>query len=202
VGGPGSGKSIMAMQFLISGLEQGKSAVYVTFEENRDKVYKHMLQFGWNLEKYEKEKLFSFLEYSPKRVQKMLTEGGGFLETLTKGKKHLRIVIDSLTALALLYKDDLERREAILSLFQFLTKWNCTTVLTVEKSVEVDRVRDSTALEFEADNVIVPYNLRSANFRQRALEILKMRGTKHTTKIFPMQITEKGLAIFPDQTIF
>ena len=48
--------------------------VYITFEEKKDRFYKDMLALGWDLEKFEKQKKFSFVEYTPEKVKKMLED--------------------------------------------------------------------------------------------------------------------------------
>ena len=61
VGGPGSGKTIFATEFLVNGIHCGENCLYVTFEERKEEFYHNMLRFGWNLEEYEKKSLFTFL---------------------------------------------------------------------------------------------------------------------------------------------
>ena len=74
-GGTGTGKTIFAIQFLVEGVKRKEPGIYITFEEKKKKVYLDMLEFGWDLEKYEKEGLFNFLEYTPEQVKNILTEG-------------------------------------------------------------------------------------------------------------------------------
>src|SRR3989344_5161546 len=92
VGGSGSGKSIFAAQFLVEGMKHGEKCLYVTFEEKKEQFYKNMLEFGWDLEEYEKKKLFTFLEYTPVKVKTMLEEGGGAIETAIIRQGITRIV--------------------------------------------------------------------------------------------------------------
>ena len=195
VGGSGSGKTIFAMQFLIDGIEKGENVLYITFEEKKREFFKDMFNFGWDLEKYEKEKKFFFLEYNPEKVRTMLEEGGGAAESIAIQNKISRIVIDSVSSFALLFNEELEKREAALSLFSMIRKWNCTSLLTLQENPENRSEGSSTSLEFEADGIILLYFIRYKNERQRFIEILKMRGTKHSTKIYSLDITKKGVAI-------
>ena len=55
--------------------------------------------------------------------------------------------------------------------------------------------------EFLGDGVVVLYNLKQGDIRIRAVEILKMRGTVHKEKIVPFKITDKGIEVYPDQSI-
>ncbi len=193
-GGPGSGKTIFGIQFLVEGLKNGEPGIYVTFEEKKDKLYEDMLGFGWDLEKYEKEGKFAFLEYTPEQVKKVLIEGGGTIDTLVSDMKAKRMVIDSITSFTLLYKDELVQKESSLALFELINKWGCTAVLTSQEETP-DGSTITAALEFEVDSIILLYHLRRKGSRVRAIEILKMRGTKHPEKTFGLEITNKGVRV-------
>ena len=192
IGGTGSGKTIMAMQFIIDGIKKGEHGIYITFEEKKEKTYDDMHSFGWDLEKYEKEGKFMFLEYTPEQVRRIVTEGGGEIELILEKIKAKRIVIDSMTSFVLLYKDELARKEAALFLFELINKWNCTALLT-EQTAEEGHV--FSELEFEVDSLFVLYHKKIKGLRKRGLELLKMRGTKIPPKTFPFNITDKGIVL-------
>lgn len=201
-GGPGTGKSIFAMQFIISGIEKyNEAGLYVTFEESKSEFYKHMLTFGWDLERYEKQGKFMMLEYSPEQVKKLLEEGGGVMESAVEKLKAKRLVIDSLTAFNLLFENILQRKEASLDLFRMVSKWGCTTLVIVEQESDLDKHKPNI-IEFEVEGVLLLYNIRKGDIRERALEILKLRGSKHSAKLFPMKIGNKGVVIYPEETVF
>jgi circadian clock protein KaiC len=193
-GGPGSGKTIFAIQFLMEGLVNGEPGIYVTFEERKDKLYEDMLSFGWDLEKYEKKGKFAFLEYTPEQVKNVLIEGGGTIDTLVSEMKVKRIVIDSITSFTLLYKDELTQKESSLALFELINSWGCTAVLTSQDEAP-EGSTITAALEFEVDSIILLYHFRKKGSRIRAIEVLKMRGTKHPEKTFYIYITPKGLKV-------
>jgi len=193
-GGPGSAKTIFAIQFLMEGLVNGEPGIYVTFEERKDKLYQDMLGFGWDLEKYEAEGKFAFLEYTPEQVKKVLVEGGGTIDTLVSEMKAQRMVIDSITSFTLLYKDELAQKESSLALFELINTWGCTAVLTSQEE-STDSSTITAALEFEVDSIILLYHFRKKGSRIRAIEILKMRGTKYPEKTFGLEITNKGIKV-------
>ncbi len=200
VGSSGSGKTIFATQFLVEGMKRGEKCLYITFEEKKKQFYTNMLDFGWNLEEYEKKDLFKFLEYTPIKVKTMLEEGGGTIETVVLGEKISRIVIDSITSFALLFEDELARREAALALFNMIKKWSCTSLLTSEEEPLEDKKASSKSLEFESDSIIMLYFIREKNQRQRYLEILKMRGTRHSKKTYKFSIGKSGIIIEKEAT--
>jgi len=196
VGGSGVGKSIFGTQFLVGGMKRGEKCLYVTFEEKKTRFYENMLDFGINLEEYEKKGLFYFLEYTPNKVKTMLEEGGGLIENIIFEKKISRVVIDSITSFALLFESETEKREAALSLFNLISGWNCTSVLTFEEESLNTETKTSKALEFESDSIILLYYLFSnKRNRERYLEILKMRGSNHSSSVYGFDITKKGIVV-------
>jgi circadian clock protein KaiC len=201
-GSPGAGKSIFGIQFIVKGImEYGEKGVYVSFEEEKDNFYKYMLEFGWDLAKLEKAGKFAFVRYTPEQVNRLLAEGGGEIDNMVRKLKAKRLVIDSISAFALLYKNELAKRESLLSLFEIISKWGCTTLFTAEQEAEPVR-HEPSVVEFEVDGVILLYNYRKGNIRQRVAEILKMRGTNFTQKIFPMRITDTGIKFYPEEEAF
>ena len=199
-GSAGSGKTIFSIQFLINGILKGEPGIYITFEERKNKTYADMLAFGWDLKKYEEYGKFVFLEYTPEQVKKVLVEGGGIVESIIEKIKAKRIVIDSITSFSLLYQDELTKKEAALSLFELINKWDCTAILTSQSEAREDETI-SAALEFEVDGIIVLYHVKKKGIRTRAIEILKMRGTKIPEKTFKIDITNKGIIVNPKEVV-
>lgn len=194
VGGSGAGKTIFATHFLIEGMKRGESVLYVTFEEKKEQFFENMGNFGWNLEEYEKKGLFTFLEYSPHKVKTMLEEGGGTIESIILKKKISRMVIDSITSFELLFEGELAKREAALELFGMIRDWNCTSLLTLDENVEGGGFTSGT-MEFEADSITILYFIRNKKERQRQLEVVKMRGTKHSANLYNFEIGKSGIMI-------
>jgi KaiC/GvpD/RAD55 family RecA-like ATPase len=153
-GGSGTGKSILCMQFLVSGIEKfNEPGIYISFEERPEKILRDMRSFNWNLEDKIKKNKLAILYYTPEQVEKVLTTGAGTVRDVVESIGAKRLVIDSITAFLLLHDRELDRRRALLR-------------------------------------------------RQRAIEIFKMRATKHASKIFPMQITDNGITVFPEESVF
>ena len=195
IGGSGGGKSIFATQFMIGGMKRGEKCLYITFEEDREEFFKNMLEFGWDLKDYEKKGLFVFLQYTPIKVKIMLEEGGGDIESIILREKISRVVIDSITSFALLFEDELSRREAALELFNMIRKWNSTALLTLEEEPHAVSRSAAAGLEFEVDSIILIYFVRRKDQRERYIEILKMRGTKHSKNIYRFHIAKSGFEI-------
>ena len=201
-GGAGCGKSIFCMQFLVDGIERyDEPGVYISFEENEDKLLKDFERFNWNLKKKIDEKKLAILYYTPEQVERVLEAGGGVVRDVIEGINAKRLVIDSLTAFTLLFETEFQKRKAVLALYDVIQKWGCTALMTSEQEPDPEKHK-STIMEFETDGVILLYNIRKGDIRERSLEIFKMRATKHAQKIFPMKITENGLVIYPGEEVF
>ena len=200
VGEAGSGKTTFAVQFLIEGIKKGEGGIYITFEEKKEKLYDDMLEFGWDLAKYEQMGLFKFLEYKPEQIKRVLVEGGGTIDAIITQMKAKRIAIDSITSFALLFQDVLTQKESSLALFELINTWGCTAVLTAQ-SVHVGSDEISATLQFEVDSIILLYHFKKQGKRIRAIEILKMRGTKTPEITMKLEMTPRGLAIASQEIV-
>lgn len=199
-GGAGTGKSIFCTQFLYNGItEFNENGIYISFEEEKNDFFDNMKRFGWDLKKLEDEKKFIYLRYQPEQVEKVLSSGGGIIRDAIESINAKRIVFDSITAFTLLHDDELSKREAILTLFRAVKKWDCTTLVVGQPEIlGNDEHHPFNILEFECDGVIRLYHNIEHNIRQRNLEIYKMRGTKHAERMFTIEINENGIVTYPD----
>ncbi len=201
-GGAGTGKSIFAMQFLIDGIEKkNENGIYISFEESEEKILNDFNKFPWNLKDKIKNRQLVILHYTPEQVNKVLEMGGGVIRDTIEEINAKRLVIDSVTAFTLLYEKDLEKRKALLQLFETINKWGITALLISEQEEDPDK-HQSSSLEFEVDGVVLLYNIRKGDIRERSLEVFKMRATQHAGRIFPMKIDNNGITIYPEETVF
>ena len=201
-GGAGTGKSIFAMQFLVDGIEKkNENGIYISFEESEDKILNDYKKFNWNLKDKIKDRQLVILHYTPEQVNKVLEMGGGVIRDTIDEVSAKRLVIDSVTAFTLLYEKDLEKRKALLQLFEAINKWGITALLVSEQEEDPDR-HQATTIEFEVDGVVLLYNIRKGDIRERSLEVFKMRATQHAGRIFPMKIDNNGITIYPEETVF
>lgn len=213
-GGPGSGKTIFGLQTLNYGATNGEKCIYMTFEESEDRLRKHMYDFGWNIEKLEKEGKLIIKRYDPfaitRQVEALLEKAKGELlidvrpVLFPKGFKPDRVVVDSLSAIAAAFVGKEETyRIYIEQLFRLLENMGATSFLITESTEIPVKLTASNVEEFLADGVIILYNIQKRNIRESAIEILKLRGTGFQKKIVAMQIQSgKGIIVYPEQEVF
>ncbi len=201
-GGAGCGKSILSMQYLIEGVKQfNEHGIYISFEENPEKIIQDFATFDWEIQKYVDEKKLVILYYTPEQVNRFLDSGGGLVRDMVETLGIKRMVVDSLTAFSLLFPSELEKTKGILKLFDSIHNWGVTSLMTSEQEPN-PHLHKSTIVEFQVDGVILLYNVRKGDIRERSLEVFKMRATRHSAKIFPMQITDNGVTIYPEEQVF
>jgi len=194
-GGPGSGKSILCMQFLVEGIiNHNENAIYISFEQDVQTILDDFKCFDWDIENLVKERKLVILYYTPQQVEKVLESGGGIVQDTIESIHAKRLVIDSLTAFTLLHENNIERQYAVLRLFDNARKWGVTALMTSQQEQD-PQSHPTTALEFETDAVVLLYNVRKGANRQRGIEIFKMRGSAHSTLTYPFDITDRGVSV-------
>jgi KaiC/GvpD/RAD55 family RecA-like ATPase len=212
-GGAGSGKTIFSLQTLAHQANEGKKCLYMSFEEREERLVEHMEDFGWNPKEMIKKGNLKIQRINPfditRNVDAMLAKQKGELlieidpVIIPKDFKPDFIALDSLTAIASAFTGKEENyRIYIEQLFRFFEKIGATSLLITETE-QIPKIFSKTGVEeFLADAVVVFYNLKHGNVRENAIEILKLRGAGHQKKIVAMQITGKGIVVYPEQEVF
>ena len=215
ISGPtGTGKSIFCRQICYNLVLQDKKCMYVSFEENNDKIIRSMEDFGWDARKYIEKGFLLIQKINPLDILRMKfgsIGGSGSATELSYKIKPLVIpkdfqpeviVVDSLTAIiAASVTKDKNYRVYLQQLFSFFTETGSTSFLITETDPIPTRFSDTGIEEFLADGIIVLYNIQRRESRENAIEVLKMRYGKHKKKTVLMTITERGIEIHPDQVI-
>lgn len=214
-GGTGTGKTIFCLQTLFNAAKKGEKCLYLSFEESEERLKKHMDDFGWDWKPLEKKGLLKIIRKEPftltTNIEAMLAKAKGellidineILEIIPRGFHPVRMAIDSITAIAAAFgKKEEGYRIFIEQLFRYLESLPVTSFLISETEQLPAIYSQSGVEEFLADGVIVLYAIQSGNIRENAIEVLKMRGAKHQKKIVAMQITDKGMEVFPEQEVF
>ncbi len=198
------------MQFIYNGvILYDEPGLYVTLEESKEKICQDMLQFGFDLRKLEQTgkfvliggpiaRLKSYMEKVDADMTHIIKE----IEEIVKEKKIKRVVIDSLPLLTMLLKEDDERRRAVASLCNALSALGCTSLLlskTKEGSMELSRYGME---KFIVDGVIVLYLVRQGPKFIPGITIRKLRGSDHDREIRVFYITENGIVVYPEETMF
>lgn len=205
-GTAGSGKTVLAAQFLAEGIRQSTdSGVFVTFEENADDIRRNILSLGWDVTGWEAAGRWAFVDASPQLEDERMVSGeydlSGLLARIANAVQRTgakRVALDSLGAIFSRFDDSAVIRSELFRIASALKAMGVTAVMTAERRDEYGDISRFGVEEFVADNVIILRNVLEGEKRRRTLEILKFRGTTHHKGEYPYTILPlQGIVVIP-----
>jgi len=210
-GGPGTGKTIFSQQFLWNGLQMGEPGIYVALEEHPVQVRQNMAQFGWDVKSYEERGMFAMVDAFTAGIGKSkeyekyivhdLTDIREFIDVLRQAIKDInakRVVVDSVTTLYI-NKPSLAR-SIILQLKRVLAGTGCTSIFVSQISVG-ERGFGGPGVEHGVDGIIRLDLDEIDGELKRSLIVWKMRGTSHSMRRHPFEITKKGITVYANKIL-
>ena len=201
-GDPGVGKTTLALQFLLAGVEAGERVLYVTLSETKDELAGVAASHGWSLEgldlfelseveklavEAEPQSIFPPSELELARTVSRLLE---VVEELSPS----RVVFDSLSELRLMAGDALRYRRQILALKSHFSG-RCCTVMLIDDRTDADGDQQLRSLAhgvIELDRI--PADFGSI---RRRMQVAKLRGVRFREGYHDYLIREGGIAVFP-----
>jgi circadian clock protein KaiC len=221
IGGPGSGKTILASQFLYKGIsEYNENGIMIALDEGKKHYYEEMTRFGWEFEKAEREGKFSYVDATKlSRVailkEKMLKEETNSLrgkelqvdklieqvQEKMEQVKAQRVVLDTMASLFYRFTDPIERRTAGTDLIEALSDLGATVLVTTELA-HLGLERKIMDEEFLVHGVIMMQTLFSGGTSTRGLQVEKMRGVGVNNNLVPYTIDRNGIEIYPTMSLF
>jgi KaiC/GvpD/RAD55 family RecA-like ATPase len=223
VGSPGSGKTILAIQFLRAGALKGERSIYVTFDERPEQVKENMSAFSWDLDRLEAEGKIMFVDATPFRRMKTAATSGPegraglltvdalpeiTLRALVENVRRLaeeedvtRLVIDPITSLSVRYQSPVKRRRAMLMLFDALSSTGATCLVTSELRTSM-LTRKFQLEEYLSQGVVLMRTGIHEGNVVRAVQVEKMRGIAHDTQLRPYLIGQNGIEVFAKDKVF
>ena len=202
-GGAGTGKTILATQYLYQGaLQFGEPGVFVTLEGSVRDIAWNMENFQWDIKSLQDRGMFNIyrlgMEFISDRVmvEERLDEQLKEIEKEVEEINAKRLVVDSTTVFGAYLEPSLLRT----TLFKFcdrLKSFGCTTLLTSETQTAKGIFSAFGVEEFVVDGIIALY----FSPPNRSIFIRKMRGTHHDANPHPIAITQQGIIINPRDSI-
>jgi circadian clock protein KaiC len=204
-GGPGTGKTVLGLEFLYRGAVAGEPGILVAFEERADAVRQNAASLGWDLAPLEQAGQLFLMEarLDPQVVlsgsfdlQGLLAIIGG--QATTMGAR--RIVIDALDVLLRIFDDPARERNQIYALHDWLMDRQMTAILTVKTSPGGEAAPRYEFLDFMADCVIYLDQRVTGQVSTRRLRVIKYRGSGFGRNEYPYVITGEGISLLPIST--
>lgn len=204
VGGPGCGKTVLALQTLFEGAHRFKEpGIFVAFEEPSKQIFANARSFGWDLEALRRRNLF-FLDA---HLARSTVVGGAFdlaamLAGLSAKAREMgarRVVFDGVDMLLSMLDEPAAERREIHRLHEWLSANRLTGVLTAKSN---EPIADSPAgygfLPFLADCVVRLDHGLAGSTAVRHLRVLKYRGASVSSNEFPMTFGKSGIEVGSD----
>ena len=201
-GGPGCGKTLMAMEFIVRGIRDfGEPGVFLAFEEKERELVENCASLGFNLGQLIKENRLAIDHIDIQRSEIEETGeyslDGLFVRLATQmdqvGAK--RVALDTLEALFAALPNEAIIRAELRRLFGWLKARGVTAMITAEQGKGT--LTRHGLEEYVSDCVIVLDHRVTNQIATRRLRIVKYRGSKHATNEYPTMIDEQGLSVLP-----
>jgi circadian clock protein KaiC len=201
-GRPGSGKTTLALQFLMAARERGEKTLYVTLSEGRDELIAAAATHGWSLNGIELYELIPpELSLDPTREQSVvyssdleLGETVKLVMDCVEDVKPDCVVFDSLSDIRLLAGSPLRYRRQVLALKHYFTGKNITTIFVDDMTEEMDDANLHSLVHgvVRLEQLTIAYGAE-----RRRLRVFKMRGRGFRGGFHDYIIRKGGLQIFP-----
>jgi len=201
-GEPGTGKTTLALQFLMEGGRQGEPGLYVTLSETKEELLSIAASHGWSLDTFEIYELVTpedslkpesqYTIFHPSEVELSETTTA-VLEQVDRVKPR-RVVFDSLSEMRLLARDPLRFRRQIRSLKQYFAGHESTVLLLDDKVDQGQDLQVQTVAHgvLSLEHLAVEYGME-----RRRMRVIKLRGSRFRGGYHDFQIRTGGLAVFP-----
>ncbi len=201
-GEPGSGKTTLALQFLLTGAKKGEKVLYISLSETREEVEEVARSHGWSLDGVEIVELSAISEQLAAQSQNTLfhasevelTETTKLLLDAVERVKPTRVAFDSLSELRLLSQTALRYRRQILAFKQYFAGRNCTTLLLDDNSA---KAADSHVLSLAHGVLSLEQLSPEYGSERRRLNVRKVRGSTYRGGNHDFVMQKGGLRVFP-----
>ena len=201
-GGPGCGKTILAMEFLVRGAEQfDEPGLFISFEESAEHLIQNFRSLGFKLDELIKAKKLKISHVELSRGE--IIETGSFsLDGLLIRLQHSmaeigaqRVVLDAMEALFSALSASEKLRNEVARLFDWLRQAGVTAIVTGERGI--DGLTRHGFEDYISDCVLMLDHRTADQVSKRRLRIIKYRGSRHATNEFPFLISETGFSVVP-----
>jgi circadian clock protein KaiC len=201
-GGPGTGKTMLGLEFLVQGAMAGHPGIMVTFEETEMALKDYAFGLGWDLAKLESKGLLTVVSA---RIQPEALHSGdfdlrgviGILLQKAGSMKAERVVVDAPDAFLRLLGDKSKERAELHLMQERLREAGMTVLMTVKIRTDQSFSSQYDFLDYMADCVIHLDQRVQEQVSTRRLRVTKYRGSKYGRNEYPFGITNQGTWIIP-----
>jgi len=205
-GAPGTGKTILALQFVYYGAkDHNENGIFISTEESLEVLDQSARNLGMDLASMVKKGKIFFVQKPLTTLKGGISSIKGLIDAIKKNNIK-RVALDSLIFFEYLYPrfdgNKMEFRRQVLLFIQEMKKAGVTFLAVSERSVtDFDRLTYDM-MDFVFEGIIVLSRIRKGSYFERVLTVAKIRGQDHSLDVYPITIGKDGLKVLHDQTPF
>lgn len=206
-GSCGTGKTSLALEFLIHGAVAGENSLFVSVTENSEKLLANIMPYKFFDRELIKSGKLVFVDMPAMYERLGMTKSELSMEeidllvaalgNLAKELGVKRLVVDSITSVCYKLKTPEKIRDFILKLSKTLSDLNCTSILVSEIAAQSAAYSTFGVEEAISDGIVLMGNMERRGDLLRTLQVIKMRGTMHSRAKYVLDLTPVGVLLVP-----
>ncbi|MDD1768219.1 MAG: AAA family ATPase [Methanomassiliicoccales archaeon] len=206
-GSCGTGKTSLALEFLIHGALKGESSLFISVTENSEKLLANIIPYMFFDKSLIKSGRLVFIDLPIMYERLGMTKAELDMEEidllvaaiagLAKELGTKRLVVDSITSVCYKLRTSEKIRDFILKLSKALSDLDCTSLLVSEVAAGATSYSMFGVEEAISDGIILMANMERRGDLLRTIQVIKMRGTMHSRAKYVLDLTPVGVLLVP-----
>lgn len=206
-GSCGTGKTSLALEYLIHGAAGGENSLFISVTENSEKLLANIIPYKFFDQQLIKSGKLVFIDFPAMYERLGMTKAELTMEeidllvaaiaSLVKELGTKRLVMDSITSVCYKLKTPEKIRDFILKLSKALSDLRCTSILVSEVAANSEAYSTFGVEEAISDGIVLMANMERRGDLLRTLQVIKMRGTMHSRAKYVLDLTPVGVLLVP-----
>ncbi len=206
-GSCGTGKTSLALEYLIHGAAAGENSLFISVTEDSEKLLANIIPYKFFDPALMKSGKLVFIDLPAMYERLGMTKAELTMEeidllvaaiaSLVKELGTKRLVMDSITSVCYKLKTPEKIRDFILKLSKALSDLRCTSILVSEVAANSEAYSTFGVEEAISDGIVLMANMERRGDLLRTLQVIKMRGTMHSRAKYVLDLTPMGVLLVP-----
>jgi KaiC domain protein len=203
IGTYGTGKTTLSIQFITQGLTNREKCIYISLDERVEMLKELMRQRGIDVTPYMNKSLF-VIKLDPTNFNLMVNSIKEELFELIEKTGATRVVIDPISLFEGTFSSSVDRRLELIRFIEMMRDESCTLLMTSETESNNPLMSRYGLIEYLVDTVILLRYYRPSDLTpvHLAVEVVKMRQSKHSREIKPFEIMQDQILVYSGANVF
>jgi KaiC domain protein len=203
IGTYGTGKTTLSLQFITQGLANREKCIYISLDERVEMLKELMRQRGIDVTPYLNKSLF-VIKLDPTNFNLMVNSIKEELFELIEKTGATRVVIDPISLFEGTFSSSVDRRLELIRFIEMMRDESCTLLMTSETESDNPLMSRYGLIEYLVDTVILLRYYRPSDLTpvHLAVEVVKMRQSKHSREIKPFEIMQDQILVYSGANVF